>query len=114
MKKLTAILLTLAQALSLSAFASAEAKTTYTVGICNFVDDASLNQIVENIEAQLKEMEQRLATEKESDLTKHREEVCDMLKAEILTRYYYDEGRLEGALKTDPVVLRAVEEINKK
>ena len=66
------------------------------------------------IEQQLKEMEQRLATEKEDDLTKHREEVCDMLKAEILTRYYYDEGRLQGALKTDPVVRRAVEELKNK
>lgn len=27
--------------------------TVYTVGICNYVDDASLNQIVENIEARL-------------------------------------------------------------
>ena len=27
--------------------------TVYKVGICNYVDDASLNQIVENIEAQL-------------------------------------------------------------
>ena len=27
---------------------------TYKVGICNYVDDASLNQIVENIESQLK------------------------------------------------------------
>ena len=26
---------------------------TYTIGLCNYVDDASLNQIVENIEAQL-------------------------------------------------------------
>lgn len=32
--------------------ASAEAKV-YKVGICNYVDDASLNQIVENIQAQL-------------------------------------------------------------
>ena len=29
------------------------ANTTYKVGICNYVDDASLNQIVDNIEAQL-------------------------------------------------------------
>ena len=29
-------------------------KKTYKVGICNYVDDASLNQIVENIKAQLK------------------------------------------------------------
>ncbi len=64
------------------------------------------------IEQQLKEMEARLATEKESDLQKHREEVCEMLKAEILTRYYYDQGRLQGALKSDKAVLRAVEELS--
>ena len=29
----------------------------YTIGICNYVDDASLNQIVENIEAELKAIE---------------------------------------------------------
>ena len=67
----------------------------------------------EAIEQQLKEMEARLATEKESDLQKHREEVCEMLKAEILNRYYYDEGRLAGALKTDKVILRAIEELKK-
>ena len=32
---------------------TAEAGTTYKVGICNYVDDASLNQIVDNIEKQL-------------------------------------------------------------
>ena len=63
------------------------------------------------IESQLKEMEQLLAKEKENDLQKYRDEVCDMLKAEILTRYYYDEGRIQGVLKTDPVVLRAIQEL---
>ena len=33
-----------------------EAGKTYTVGICNYVDDASLNQIVDNIEAQLEKV----------------------------------------------------------
>lgn len=41
-----------------TADATAEAATdeakTFKVGICNYVDDASLNQIVENIEAELK------------------------------------------------------------
>jgi len=36
--------------------ASAPAGGTYTVGICNFVDDASLNQINENIQARLQEI----------------------------------------------------------
>lgn len=31
--------------------------TSYTIGICNYVDDASLNQIVENINARLAEIE---------------------------------------------------------
>ena len=42
----------LALVLSLSAFAFAEGET-YKVGICNFVDDASLNQIIANICSQL-------------------------------------------------------------
>lgn len=33
--------------------ADTEVTATYKVGICNYVDDASLNQIVDNIEAQL-------------------------------------------------------------
>ena len=32
---------------------------TYKVGICNFVDDASLNQIVDNIKSELKTIESR-------------------------------------------------------
>lgn len=38
--------------------ASAESSgASYTIGICNYVDDASLNQIVENINARLAEIE---------------------------------------------------------
>ena len=72
MKKIIAMLLTLALALALCACgaSSAPASTentspadvaeapadeviTFKVGICNYVDDASLNQIVENIQNQL-------------------------------------------------------------
>ena len=52
MKKLTAILLSLMLLVSVLSFASAES-AAYKVGICNYVDDASLNQIVENIRTQL-------------------------------------------------------------
>ena len=52
MKKIISTVVILALVLSLSAFAFAEGET-YKVGICNFVDDASLNQIIANICAQL-------------------------------------------------------------
>ena len=53
MKKLIALALALMMVLSLCAGALAEEKTAFKIGICNFVDDASLNQIIANIRAQL-------------------------------------------------------------
>ncbi|MDY6372258.1 MAG: S41 family peptidase [Bacteroidales bacterium] len=66
------------------------------------------------IEKQLEAMEEAMKRVKEDDLIKHRSEIADMLKAELLGRYYYDRGRIQGALKTDKVVLRAVEELKGK
>lgn len=65
------------------------------------------------LEGQLKEMERLLEQEKQGDLVKHRDEVSEMLKAEILLRYYYDQGRIEGTLKSDKVVNRAIQELSK-
>ena len=65
------------------------------------------------IAVQMKAMEDALQHEKESDLVKHRAEVCEMLKSEILLRYYYDRGRIEGAIHSDKVVLRAIQELKK-
>ena len=50
MKKIICTVIALAMLLSAAAFAEG---ASYRVGICNFVDDASLNQIVDNIVAQL-------------------------------------------------------------
>ena len=57
-KRIMAIITALALGVSLCACGggSGKAKDTYTVGICNYVDDASLNQIVDNIESRLKEI----------------------------------------------------------
>lgn len=59
MKKLFALLLTLAMVLSLAACGGGASSsqpnnsTVYKVGIVNYVDDASLNQIISNIQSQL-------------------------------------------------------------
>ncbi len=56
MKKTIALVLSLMMILSLCAGALAEEKTAFKIGICNFVDDASLNQIIANIRSQLDEI----------------------------------------------------------
>lgn len=56
MKKLFCAILAAALTLSLAACGGQAAKSddkAFSVGICNYVDDASLNQIVENIQTQL-------------------------------------------------------------
>ena len=55
--KNTLIALTMAGMLAATATGvMAEEETVYTVGICNYVDDASLNQIVDNIQTRLAEI----------------------------------------------------------
>ena len=61
LKKGAAILLTLVLTASLFACSQGEEKsasgeTEYVIGLCNYVDDASLNQIVENIQSRLAEI----------------------------------------------------------
>ena len=58
-KKALALVCALAMVFTLCACSSngddnGDSAKVYKVGICNYVDDASLNQIVENIQAQLK------------------------------------------------------------
>ena len=57
MKKMMALVLSLILVFSMVSLASAEGKTAFRVGICNFVDDASLNQIILNIRERLGEIE---------------------------------------------------------
>ena len=61
MKKLLSVLICLLMALSLAACSSDKGEATddsmiYTIGICNYVDDASLNQIVDSIKERLNEL----------------------------------------------------------
>ena len=54
MKKVLAVALCMMMVLLSLGCAFAEEKTTFKVGICNLVDDPSLNQINDNIQAQLR------------------------------------------------------------
>ncbi len=56
MKKAMALVLSLIMVISMVSLAFAEDAKTYTIGICNLVDDASLNQIIQNIRERLEEI----------------------------------------------------------
>lgn len=72
-------------------------------------ESAKEEEYLESIQKELDELEAKFKADKQGDLDKHRAEIAEMLKAEILGRYYYEKGRIEGSLKSDPDVLKAVE-----
>lgn len=61
------------------------------------------------IESELADLEKKLQSDKLVDLDKNKDEVKQLIEAEILTRYYYEKGRTEGMLKYDTVLTKAVE-----
>ncbi|HSG67643.1 MAG TPA: S41 family peptidase [Bacteroidales bacterium] len=46
---------------------------------------------------------------KEEDLVTYHDEISDLLKVEIVSRYYYQKGKIKASLKSDPEINRAIE-----
>ena len=57
MKKILSAIVTLTLMMTVLCCPALAEEKTFTVGICNYVDHASLNQIVDNLQARLKEIE---------------------------------------------------------
>ncbi|MBW7847784.1 MAG: S41 family peptidase [Bacteroidales bacterium] len=66
-----------------------------------------LKKIAENenylsdVSEQLQALEQQFHAIKEQDIRKHREEIGRLLQIEIVSRYYYQKGKIISALKKD-------------
>lgn len=56
----------------------------------------------------------KLDSKKSKDLDKYSKLIKSLLKEEIISRYYYDKGRIIGSLASDPEILKAIEIINDK
>ena len=56
---------------------------------------------LESIQAPLDKLEQQLQADKENDLVKNRKDIEDLLRLEIVGRYYYQVGRIIASLEND-------------
>lgn len=72
-------------------------------------ETAKEEHYLDSIASTIDLLEQRFKAEKEGDLQKHREGVSLLLKREILNRYYYEKGRIEGTLPHDPQISKAID-----
>lgn len=63
----------------------------------------------EAIREDFETLKTKLMHDKDEDLIKHKEEISRILEEEIVSRYYFQEGRLVNSLKDDVVVDKAAE-----
>ncbi len=63
---------------------------------------------IESIATEMTQLEEQLKRDKANDLDKYRDEISEMLKSEILVRYYYEKGAIQGSLVSDPEIQEAL------
>ena len=64
---------------------------------------------LDKIQPQIDQLEKNFAAEKENDLLNNRKDIEELLRSEIVGRYYYQKGRIVAALDDDPDLKRAFE-----
>jgi len=64
---------------------------------------------LDKIQPQIDQLEKNFAAEKENDLLSNRKDIEELLRSEIVGRYYYQKGRIVAALNDDPDIKRAFE-----
>ena len=64
---------------------------------------------LDKIMPQIETLEKNLAAEKDNDLLNNRKDIEELLRSEIVGRYYYQKGRIISSLNDDPDLKRACE-----
>ncbi len=59
-------------------------------------------------------LQKELETEKKKDLDKHKNEIKEMLRVEIATRYYYEWGKTASSLVNDDEIAKAIDILGNK
>ena len=91
-------------------------KYDYTTKTEQAVDELKKNAEKEHyfnaISSEYDALKAQVAKDKLGDLTKHREEIRELLKLEIITRYYFQKGKVIASLKNDPDIAEGMRIIN--
>lgn len=75
----------------------------------NLKEIAQNEETYADISGEIEALDKRIQESKMDDLQEFRSEIKSILRQEIITRYYYEEGRIITSLKEDPEVKKAIE-----
>jgi carboxyl-terminal processing protease len=76
------------------------------------VETAEGESYLTEIQAEIDALKAKFQEQKGSDLMKYKKQIKELLEEEIVSRYYYDKGRLENSIHHDLDVAKAVSTLN--
>lgn len=77
-----------------------------------FKETAQKEKYFEEVETEYNLLLNKKKQSKEADLEKYKSEISEFLGEEIVSRYYYQKGRLENSLQSDQEILEAIRVLN--
>jgi carboxyl-terminal processing protease len=75
---------------------------------------AEREHYLDAINAEMEQLKESIKLEKKKDIDKFRSEIEEMLRIEIISRYYYQKGKIIASLQTDKEVEKAIDVLNDK
>jgi len=76
--------------------------------------NAESEKYFESIKTDYDDLKSKIEANKKEDLAKYKTEIKDILEEEIASRYYFQRGRLESALRDDNELKEAIKVLNDK
>ncbi len=68
----------------------------------------------DGLKDQFEALRKSMMHDKQEDLQKNKTEIIELLEDEIVSRYYYQKGRVEGSFDNDPEILKGMEALRNK
>ncbi|HRS53305.1 MAG TPA: S41 family peptidase, partial [Bacteroidales bacterium] len=77
-----------------------------------FKQNAEKEMYFSAVENEYNALKQKIMHNKQEDIIKFKDEICYILKQEIVARYYYQKGRIIASMEADNEIKKAIEVIN--
>ena len=86
-----------------------EYETRTEKAISKMIKDANKEKYISDLQAEIYALETKMKASKTNDLERFKEQISEVIEGEIVTRYYFQNGRIQASLKHDNEVNKAVE-----
>ena len=86
-----------------------EYETLTEKAISRMLKDAKKEKYASDLQIEIDALEVKMEASKTNDIERFKKQISEVIEGEIVTRYYYQNGRIEASLKHDDEVSKAVE-----